>query len=65
VGDFSNWRKWANYFEDYEGAPRVAWFIQTFMASIGRTGDYRKSMDESVAKYLSHYQIGNEFFEMV
>jgi len=61
IGDFSKWRKQVNYFDDYAGDRRVAWFIQTFMASISQTGDYKKSMDDSVAKYTNHYQVGEDF----
>lgn len=62
IGDFSKWQKSVNYFGDYEGAQRVAWFVQTFMDSITNTNDYKKSMDDSVERYIARYHVGKDFF---
>lgn len=65
IGDFSKWRKWVNYFGDYEGDKRVAWFVQTFMDNISQTNDYKKSLDDSVGHYNEQYQVGMDFYESI
>lgn len=61
IGDFSKWQKSVNYFGDYEGDKRVAWFVQNFMDSITCTNDYKKSIDDSVERYIARYHVGKDF----
>jgi len=56
MGDFSKWRKSVNYYEDFEGAKRVAWFLERFMAAIeSSSGNSGIAMQESVDAYIKHF----------
>ena len=64
IGDFSKFKKWVNYYEDFEGAKRIAWFFEYFMTAIESSkGNSDIAMQESVDSYIKHFSVNQDFFE--
>lgn len=64
IGDFSNCRKAANYFEDFSAPWRIGRFIQTYMEEISKTDDSKCALDITVDNYIKENNIAADFFKM-
>ncbi|MCX5677968.1 MAG: hypothetical protein NTY76_02550 [Candidatus Omnitrophica bacterium] len=52
IGDFSNWAREFNYFNDLAAPARVGRFIMTFMDRLSATDEIRPSLKYSVERYM-------------
>jgi len=64
IGDFTNWRKMLNHFEDSLAPQRVGYFIDTFMMDVVNTGDPIQSLDFAVDKYRTVNGVTDDFFKI-
>jgi len=61
IGDFSQWRKTINYFDDLSGRARIVQFINLFMDEIKQSDNASHSLARAVNKYRGANHITNDF----
>ena len=64
IGDFTNWKKMFNHFEDSLAPQRVGNFIHTFMLDVVNTSDPIQSLDFAADKYKKNNGITDDFFKI-
>lgn len=57
IGNYSQWKKYICYFDDFSAVKRMASFIESFMEENMKTKDYKQSLDFSVNKYIEENKI--------
>lgn len=63
IGDFSNWKKEFNYFDDFNADRRVGEFIQDVMDMSFKTTNAQDILDFAAKRYIERNNIENDFFE--
>lgn len=64
IGDFSQWRKSYNYFEDFNASHRVGSFIQDFINEISSHHNVDIALQEAVDKYMKENQVSDSFYRI-
>lgn len=63
IGDFSAWRQYFNYFNDFRAPARVGRFIQDFMEKVRKTDNTEHSLDFAVKKYIDENKVEDGFIK--